>query len=272
MPYDCRRFADAEHPLRASSLPQLIGCPMRQVLLDAGMLSDESGPAAQTGSLLHAYAATWHGNGKNESEAATRVDASAATEFPLADPDAARRWFAAYTRDPRNTRAVLAGCEQSVTLTLPPADHDPTGQPVCVRGTLDQIREEDGGFRVWDLKTGRPTGLVMLDSYALQLAAYTLAAAQWLGVDRMLPPGVIRLQGYDAKGCDPSLAPPGVFFQSVLSWERCQMLCDEVRNVVADIRSGRVDIRPGFSCSTICPARGTQTCLALGERLALAMG
>lgn len=260
-------FATAQNPLRISSLPALVTCPMRAVLLDAGLLADDSGAAAQTGSLLHAFVAEWHAHGHDTEGALTTVQRE---PFPLADADKAATWFRAYTADPRNRECRILAIEQSVTLALPCADHDPTGLPIALRGTLDQIREEDGGPRVYDLKTGRASGLSMLDSYAFQLAAYSRAAAGFLGVApaRMRSPGVIRLQGYDVKGCDPALRPPGVFYVSPFDAQRCEMLVDEIRNIVADIRSGRVDVRPGSHCSYMCPARGLQNCLPLSDRLA----
>jgi len=254
-------FASREKPLRISSLPSLITCPMRAVLLDEGLFSDESGAAADTGSLLHAYAAAWHTNGKNEAEAVSRVDATASGKFPKADPEQAREWFAAYAADPRNRDAVILAIEQPVELVLPPAENDPTGEPVYFRGTLDQIREDDDGERVWDLKTGRAGGVAMFDSYSFQLAGYTLAAAAYLGRETMRPPGVIRLQGYKSRD-------GGTHFRSALTWRRCQMLMQEIVGEVARIRAGDVAIRPGFHCSTICPARGLQTCLPLADRLA----
>lgn len=260
-------FATANAPLRISSLPSLVTCPMRAVLLDAGLLDDESGAAAQTGSLLHAFVASWHAHG-NDVEGALAT--TQREPFPLADTGKAEAWFRAYSADPRNRDCRIVAIEQSVTLALPCADHDDTGLPVAFRGTLDQIREEDGGFRVYDLKTGRASGLSMLDSYAFQLVAYSRAAAGFLGIDpaRMLSPGVIRLQGYDVKGVDPALRPPGVFYVSPFAAARCEMLLDEIRNIVADIRSGRVDVRPGGHCSFMCPARGLQNCLPLSDQLA----
>lgn len=260
-------FADAKRPLRISSLPMLVTCPLRAVLLEEGLLVDESGAAADTGSLLHAYASTWHANGKKGDAAERSVDATAAVKFPKADAAKAKSWFAAYQADPRNRDAVILAIEQPVSLVLPCAAHDPTGEPVHLSGTLDQIREDDDGPRVWDLKTGRSAGVAMFDTYAFQLAGYTLAAAAWLGVDTMRPPGLIRLQGYDAKGTDPSASPHGIFYRSFLTWKRCKMLLDEVVNIVADIRAGRVDIRPGFHCANVCPARGLSTCLPLAEKI-----
>lgn len=265
---DLTRYGSRDAPLRASSLPALVGCPLRQVLLAEGLLSDESGEAAQTGSLFHSFASAWHGNGHDAENAVASATARDGAKFPLANGDRARKWFDAYAADPRNRDAVLSGNELRVEVAIPAADHDPTGTPVWIVGTLDQIREERGGHRVYDLKTGRSTGLAMLDLYAYQLAAYTVAAAAYLGVETMLPPAVIRVQGYDVKGVDPSLAPPGVFYPYVvLTWERCHMLLAEIANVVADVRSGRIDVRPGFSCATTCPARGLQNCLPLAERL-----
>lgn len=260
-------FAGSQRPIRMSSLPMLVTCPMRAVLLDEGLLNDESGAAADTGSLLHSYVSTWHGNGKKGDAAERAVDATAAKTFPLADAARAKAWFAAYQADPRNRNAVMLAVEQPVSLVLPCAEHDPTGEPVHLSGVLDQIREDDDGSRVWDLKTGRSGGVAMLDNYAFQLAGYTLAAAVWLGVDDMRPPGIIRLQGYDVKGTDPSSSPHGIFFRSVLTWKRCKMLLDEVVNIVADIRAGRVDVRPGFHCANVCPAKGLQTCLSLAEKI-----
>lgn len=246
-----------------SALPTLIGCPTRVVLQSLELISDSSGAAADTGSALHHMAASFHVGKHKKAKALAR--AAKAKEFPLADIEQAEKWYDSYSADSRNAEAEILGVEQSVTVALEPASHDSTGELIYLTGRCDQIRRDRNiGVRVVDIKTGRSAGVAAIEQAAYQLAGYTVGVAKLLGLKVMAPPAILRVRGYDGAQ-DASTAP--VYFQSFLSWERCLMLIDEIRNTIADVRNGRVDVRPGFACSTICPARGLQNCLALLERI-----
>lgn len=268
--YNPTQFASVDAPLRASSLPSLLACPMRAVLLDAKLLGDEVGEAAETGSAMHAIAHEYHTTTKSVEQAIGDVTSRDGQKFPRADWPKAAKWSAAYCSDPRNRRDVALHSELFVSGAFDPAPHDVTRQLVYVRGTLDQIRrDQHGRYYVLDLKTGATQGMAMLDCYAAQLAAYTLMMQAALGLDddEVAPPAVARIRGYEGKGVDPTLSPPGVFYPSEFSVAVCRQLIEEVTNVVADVRNGRVDFVPGFQCSTICPARGSANCLQKFEIL-----
>ncbi len=53
-------FGNHDHPIRMSGTPSLIRCPMKHFLLAEGLMADEGGPAAQTGSLAHEAIANLH--------------------------------------------------------------------------------------------------------------------------------------------------------------------------------------------------------------------
>lgn len=259
-------FATAQHPLRPSSLSWLIACPVQSVLQ---MLEyeDSSGAAAQTGSLVHAAIAAFH----LEPVAANRIGAAVdalrlhAGKFPLADANEARLYLEPYLCDPRNAHATFAvapdgrpAVECRVELRLPPHAFDPTGQPVFIRGTLDQIRVEDGRVLVDDIKTGQTAGYAMLHSYAYQQAAYALAARQ-SGFPTAEPGRIIRVYGYRVRGARlPS--PDGVFWSQPFDVTGATQLLDRVRLHVALIRRGEVDFGAGSHCS-YCPLKGLDSCV-----------
>src|SRR5262245_44304272 len=99
-------FASERHPLRASSIPLLIKCPWRAVLLYLKEFEDTSSAAADTGSAVHAAIEAWHGNGQDV-EAAIAAMREKEGNYPLADFGDAELHFRPYTRDPRNINADL---------------------------------------------------------------------------------------------------------------------------------------------------------------------
>jgi hypothetical protein len=178
-----------------------------------GLLDDPGGAAAEVGTLVHEVVAHWHRNGFDRDAAVARVG-DWRQRFPrLASAgrfDEAPAHVAGYCGDPRNQiKPVLL--EQSVSLALPPHETDPTGQPVLLQGTLDQVRETPGGLRLFDLKTSRTEGAQMLDIYAYQVAAYCVMAGELLG-EPVASGALIRSAGYLAGGVVAAEQPPGVFF------------------------------------------------------------
>lgn len=258
---DHKLFGTEQHPLRMSQLPRLAGCTVREFLQFMGDLTDESGPAADTGSMVHGMIAAWHLSGFDPSHAARAVAALQA-QFPLADPETAAAHFAGYANDPRNRVELFGRPETPVRLRVPMGD----GQPdVVVNGTLDQLRVgEDGVLEVWDVKTGKPSGLSMLDSYALQLAGYALGAAQTLGRDVRLG-GIVRTVGYLARGVSRNPSPDGVFYHVPWGPQVALLLLDTVKRAVRQVRAGEADFAPGYGCQ-VCPARGFQNCLPLLQK------
>lgn len=257
---DVSEFGTDAAPLRCSALPLLVKCGWRATMLHLGIVDDSSGEAADTGTAVHAAVEHWHKSG--DTRAALDSIRARLGEFPLADLNEARLHFEPYTLDPRNapSRVRLIANELPVQFNLAPSDRDPTGRPIVVTGTLDQIRQgPDGRLCLWDLKTGRRDGWAMLHDYALQLAAYCVGARAKLGKE-VHPGGIIRSRGWRTRGCDPTTEPPGVFFHSVFGVEDLDALLDAVREAVASIRSGTLNVGPGEHCS-YCPSGGLQSCL-----------
>ncbi|AMV28825.1 PD-(D/E)XK nuclease superfamily protein [Gemmata sp. SH-PL17] len=251
-------LGSADKPLRPSALAWLIKCPVKVVLMLDEL--DEGGPAAQTGSMVHAGVEAFHA----EPDATKRVAAAvaamhgAAGKFPLADPTEARLYLEPYLLDPRNENAAVVALEHKVALVLPPHDLDPTGLPIHIRGTLDQIRDENGRLLVCDLKTGQTTGWQMIHDYAYQQAAYVLAARA-SGFPAAEPGYLIRAYGYRARGAKlPS--PDGVQWWLPLDVAACVALMDRVRLQIALIRRGEIDYGPGTHC-TFCPLKGLDSCV-----------
>lgn len=261
---DLSIFGTAEHPLRPSALAWLVRCPVQAVLAMYDEI-DEGGPAAQTGSLVHAAVAAFH----LENDHALKIGAAVAAmqqqaaAFPLADPTEARLYLEPYLADPRNAHAKTVAVEHRVRLELDPHPLDPTGAPVVVRGTLDQIREEGGRLLVCDLKTGQTSGWAMLHDYALQQAAYTLAARE-SGFPGAEPGYLIRNYGYRARGAKlPS--PDGVFWWLPFDADGARQLLDRVRLQVALVRRGEIDFGPGPHC-TFCGQKGLDSCVPKANR------
>lgn len=269
---DHRLFGGRDFPLRISGLPSLIGCPMREFLLKAGLLEDRSGQAAQTGSVAHEMIHLLHARDPFDVKGAIdAVDTAAGrAKFPLADFDAARKIATHYSQDPRNKTAKVTHGERRVALTLKAHTLDPTGEPISLVGTLDQIRLVDERHLVCDVKTGKTTGLSMLDCYALQIAGYTLAARQTLGIDAE-PGYIIRTEGYGPRKGPPESSPDGIFFRVPLTVADCESLLEQLTREVAMIRRGEIDARPGYHCQSICPARGLQHCLPTFNRFAASL-
>ena len=64
---DLKRFATEDFPLHPSGLRTLIDCPWRLVMMYLYAPTDESGPAADTGSAVHTAAHALH-DGKEVAE------------------------------------------------------------------------------------------------------------------------------------------------------------------------------------------------------------
>jgi hypothetical protein len=278
-------FGSAARPLRPSALTWLVACPVKS-LLDIDEI-DSSGPAAQTGSLVHAGIEAFHLETDDAQKVAAAVAAMqrAAAEFPLADPAEARRYIEPYVCDPRNAGAAFAAVpadvkrrdgstlragspalEVPVKLELPPHHSDPTGEPIVMRGQIDQIRAEHGGAIVCDYKSGtKQSGWEMLHSYAYQQAAYVLAARA-SGFPDAKPGYIIRGYGYRVRGASLPCAD-GVFWAMPFDVAGCQLLMDRVRLQVALVRRGEIDFGPGAHCA-YCPHGGLDSCIpAANKRL-----
>lgn len=234
---------------------------MSAVLND--VFADEGGgAAAQTGNLLHEAVAAFHRCAssmavRNRTEEGLAALEAARQKFPDGDAAKARNWFAAYVADEANQSADVPWVEQPVELKLAAAEFDPTGEPIVVVGTLDQIRRgSDGTLSLWDLKTGsRRTGKESLTAYAVQQAVYLLAARECLSPD-VEPGGLIYIPGYEKR-----LGKR--FFPYAITVDECMLLVQHLVYTVALVRSGVPIFRPGVDTCEYCPCGTYDVCLPM---------
>lgn len=264
MKYNNKLFGTKAHPIRPSKLDKVAKCQVLGLMLVMEADDELGGKAAQTGQLVHVGAATFH----NEPDPERKVQAglvelqSSLSKFPLGDIAEAEKHYLCYVADPRNANAKVIAVEKNVEFELPPHPDDPTGENIYITGTLDQIRQlDDGSMRIYDIKTGAPTGWHMIHNYSYQLAAYLLAArANGFPVDNSV---IIRTQGYRVRGAVLP-EPNGIFFPTHLSVGRSLYLMSRIRQAVASIRKGEIEFGPGDQC-TYCPLNGIESCMPWAE-------
>lgn len=249
-------FADREHPLRASALPNLMRCPHRHMLMELKVIENQGSTAADTGSAVHAAVDAWH-KGAGYSGAIEEMRAKYQTHFPKADLHDAELTFKPYTEDPRNAPGEVQQTEVKIEVMLPAHPHDPTGEPIYILGKADQLRES--GY--WDMKVSEKPGFELIHDYAFQLASY--AAGLRVPVGGIINPKGYRRQIRETKKLpDPKSQPTGIFFHTCWRDEHVEHLMLELRIEVARIRAGTVSIRPGGHCS-YCPAGSYFNCLEM---------
>ena len=236
-------FGTKDKPLRASSLPLLVRCPWRAMILQLGLCENTSSKAADTGSAFHAGVHEWNKSGKVAD--AIKAMKSRLPEFPEADLADAELSLKPYCADPRNHPSKIIQSEIAIELEL---EHN-----IHIVGRLDQIRE-DG---IWDLKHSSRPGFELLHDYAYQLAAYARGAGTGVG-------GIILPGGYRKRGAILPEAS-GVFWHALWSDAHIDALLDEVIEAVLTIRSGRYPAKPGPQCN-YCPAGSYQECINLKVR------
>lgn len=255
-------------------------------------LDDEGGPAAQSGSLTHEGVSAFHinqGTLEERKKAAWDAIASAASKFPLAEINEVRLFIYPYMNDPRNINAkffiynwtadeIKSGkvnhrddrfsIERMLTFTLPPHSIDPTGKPIHVQGTYDQIRNECGIPVLYDLKTGKPLGWAMIHDYAVQQAAYVYGARQIPVLSNLIQSKLIRNHGYRTRE-NKGDSPDGVFWPMPWSkYEHIEWILENVRLHVALYRMGHIQFGPGIHC-TYCDFGGMPSCMPKFEELSL---
>lgn len=247
-------FGTAACPLRASSLPKLLQCPLRSLLHYLGEFTDSGGAAADTGTLVHRAVEHFHRH--KSIKGAVAAMTAAAADFPRGDLDDAEKSFTPYATDPKNAEAEVVASELPVTFEW---------KGVYFTGTVDQVRRGLTGLEVWDLKTGkRRTGFQELHFASPQLAAYTIGAEKALG-ERCEPGGIIRSYGYRVRGAaKPS--PDGVFWSAPFTRRDCEAVLSGVIELVRMIRRGVVFPSPGDHCDG-CQAGSLGGCLGSLLRL-----
>lgn len=257
---DFTTFATRAKPLRASSLPKLVACPLGCLM---SLVDEESvaGQAADTGSAVHMAARAWHTLCGKDTRAALAVMQGALGQYPQADLDSAAEQFQWYAKDPRNQEAEIILCEAQVTVAIPPCEDDPTEEEVCIVGHVDQVRKEGNNLIVWDIKTGkRLYGLDMLNEYAFQLVGYQLAAEGALK-QPVKGAGIIRTQDYLMKARDRRTPNPGpVFWKAPWRYRDLPGITRAITRVVSMIRQGKLYIGPGEHCRW-CKLGGVGNCV-----------
>jgi hypothetical protein len=253
-------FGGEKNPLRSSRLARFMQCPWSEAMQHLAMVEDEqAGAAADTGSAMHFAAQLWHTRLKGDARLAVAAMRMALERYPFADLDSAEDQFRRYAADPRNLAAKVVLVEAAVRVEIPPAPGDPTGAPVIVMGTVDQVREEPGGLRALDIKTGgKYEGPDMLDEHCLQLAAYQLGATYLLGRE-VRAASIIRTKDYLKTDRMKRPKPGPVFWEAPWSLDDCRALMRSVAAAVAEVRRGLFRHAPGGHCR-YCPAGGVAQC------------
>lgn len=213
----------------------------------------ESGAAADTGSAMHAAIHAFHSGA--DISASLAVMASRANEYKLADMADASAMFINYASDSRNRGAKVVLAEKPIEFTIAAAPTDPTGEPIHIIGTLDQVRENDGRYSLWDAKSSKKEGTELLNQHTFQIAAYCVGATMLLGKP-VHPGGLILTRKYNGK--DPSAA--NVFWPYCWKFEDIEQILMPIRFRVAEIRAGYLYHVPNENCKW-CHARMPELCL-----------
>lgn len=261
---DIRLFGTKDYPIHASAVPEIIRCQWKAAMIYLATPDDESGEAADTGSMTHVAVAAWH----RDKDIAAAISALRESEarFAKGNVSEATSMFYLYTRDPRNHCEIATDqegrllVEYKTQISITPSKSDPTQAPIEIVGTLDQVRLIYQKPKVWDLKTSKRPGLDQLNMYLYQIGMYSLMASKALGMP-VSPGGLITPRHYK-KGADPETSPPGIFWEYPLRFNDIGPLINGLRNAVASIRAGTVHPSPGDYCR-YCPMQSTGECIPL---------
>lgn len=245
-------FATASNPLHASGIPDLIKCQLRSALIHLYSSEYESSEAADTGSMTHVGVASWHRD-KDIAKAIEEMRESQ-ERFKQANLSEATQLFWEYAQDPRNQEAKVVAIEHKSSITLTSAACDPTQAQIVIVGTIDQIRDVNGAWKVYDLKTSKRWGKDQLNMYLYQLAAYTLMASNEFKRPVALG-GLICPRFY--KG-DP--LKPEAHWPYPHRFNDIGPLINGIRLAVAAVRAGEVHPAPGEHCR-YCPQHDTAECI-----------
>ncbi len=259
---DLNRFATEDFPLHPSALRILIDCPWRLVMLYLDTPDGESGPAADTGSAVHAAACALH-QGKEVAESLAVMSAKL-SEYPRADLVDAASLFLKYASDPRNRGAEVLLNEQPISFQVAAAPEDPTGEPLIFVGRVDQVRRTDR-LRVFDIKSSKRDPMELLHESLFQMAAYCVGASVLLK-ERVDPGALIMVRKY--KATDHANAP--VFWHFPWTFHDCEQILDVVRHRVAEVRRGVLYHNPKEDMCRWCHQRTPDVCFPkLQEELKL---
>lgn len=252
-------FASKASPLRASSLPQLLRCPLRLYLVQKGVIIDGDNIAAHTGSMVHRGLEAFHRNGFHVPKAIKSAKADL-HKYRNADQVKAVKIIEGYGKDPRN-RVKTYLLEEEVSVTLEPWKTDKTKEPIVIIGHCDQVREVDGQLCVVDYKTTSKGGDEARGTYTAQLVLYAMAAS--IKLKKPVHPGFIcRVTSYTTGKNDKIEAPDDVFFKYPFDLDGTKELINEIRREVARVRREEIGPRPSGDC-VYCPAGHVGHCSKL---------
>lgn len=192
--------------LRASSVSELLDCPLRWKKKNLDGLRLPSTPPAAIGSAVHLSTAVYD-QGRIDGSGTTIDEAAGSAVDLLQNPNEEIDWQGMRQAKAADTavRVHIAYCQEIaphhnyvlVEHTLEPRRID-MGDGVIfeLTGTLDRIREENGLRGVSDVKTGQaavsPSGEVAVGKHLPQLGEYELLAEYEFG-PMLLPSGIIGL-------------------------------------------------------------------------------
>lgn len=245
-------FATPENPLHASGIPDLIKCQLRSALIHLFGSEYESSEAADTGSMTHVGVASWHRD-KDVAKAIEEMRESQ-SRYSHANLAEATQLFWQYAQDPRNQEAEVIKIEHKSSICITPAACDETKAQIVIVGTIDQIRNVNGVWCVYDLKTSKRWGKDQLNMYLYQLAAYTLMAANEF--QRPVKMGGLICPRFYKN--DP--ASPEAHWPYAHRFNDIGPLINGIRFAVAAVRNGQVHPSPGEHCR-YCPQQDTSTCI-----------
>lgn len=234
-------FASDKHPLHCSRIPEFMTCPWKTLMSFLQINTRDGGSAAQTGTALHKAVSEWH-NTKEVKEALQAMKALGDV-LPLADFADAERLFQKYIADPRNQEAQVVHSEILLQGSI--------DRGIVLEGTADQIREEEGTWKVIDLKTSRLAGAFVRNFHTYQLAAYAYLASKRFKRP-VLPGSIIMVRAYEKQGQE-------AYFPYDLTTEDVNALMEMVATRVRDVRVGDLVATPGDTCNYCI---GVTSCLS----------
>lgn len=246
-------FGTDKWPLHPSFLNTLMVCPWRAAVHFLTEPRDEGGPAGDTGSALHKAIEAFH-KGSDTAESIAVMQAGKA-KYPLADLNDAAAMFLSYIADARNRTAKVILVEQPIKFSISPAPWDCTQAPIEVEGMVDQVREDDYGPFVYDVKSSKKDPIQVMNECTFQQAGYAVGASILLGRPVR---GAKLIMTRKYAGQDPSTAK--VFWQYAWTFEDLEHILEGIRHRVADVRAGRLYHAPNADCRW-CPMRTPDLCL-----------
>lgn len=227
--------------------------------------ADSSGGAADTGTAVHTAVKAFH-SGDNVVQAMDKMIANV-KEYPLAAMEEAAAMFLSYSADRRNLDAQVILCERPITYEIAAAETDPTGAPIVVEGTADQVRRVNGRLELWDLKTSKMPPEHVRHATTLQAAGYCIGCTYELK-ETVHPGGVIMPRKYDGA---KNKSEAKVFIHFAWEFQDIEQILLPLRLRVADIRAGRLYHIPTDGGCMFCRMKSPDLCLPRLKRTKVAL-